>query len=267
MADHSYAELIKAKANCIVLCENNIVLQTPVSVPLFPLSAISRESWEAGLKYCIGLFDENPLYVFECSIEEAQLLTRVPLKQYLEIQEAYWFERLLKAKQILAWHKNSQFCGTCGQKTRAHTCDLAKICIGCAREIYPSLSPAIVVLITKDKEILLGRSPHFSTGVYSNLAGFIEPGESAEQTIVREVKEEVGISVKNIHYLGSQSWPFEHTFMLAFKADYASGELTVNTQELEDAKWFPIDELPRLPFRSSIARKIIDEYLLTQDIV
>ncbi len=255
----SFEEVIKAEAKLIVLNQNNIVLEKKENDPLFSLRSITENQWNTGLHYRIGLVDENPLYVFEFSAQEAQLYETLPLKQYLASQNSYWVDHLIKAKQILTWHKNSQFCSACGQKTQPHPLDLAKRCIGCARDIYPSLSPAVVVLITKGTDILLGRSPHFMQGVYSNLAGFIEAGESAEQAIAREVQEEVGIRVKNIRYFGSQSWPFENTFMLAFKAEYDSGELKIDTQELEDAKWFSIHELPKLPFKSSIARKMIDQ--------
>jgi NAD+ diphosphatase len=217
--NETYTELIHAGAKLIILCADNIILQTAQDIPACSLENVTEEHWNSGIKYPVGLFNDNPLYVLEFSEQEASLYTTVPLKQYLETQDTYWFHMILRCKQLLAWHKNTFFCGSCGQPTQQHPMECAKSCTTCVKEIYPTVSPAIVVLIEKDTKILLSRPHHFRPGVYSHLAGFIEPGESAEQAILREVKEEVGITVKNIRYMGSQSWPFENSFMLAFIAE------------------------------------------------
>ena len=115
-----------------------------------------------------------------------------------------------------------------------------------------------MVLIQREREILLARSSYFRPGVYSTLAGFIEIGESAEDTIHREVYEEVGLKVTDVEYFGSQTWPFPHSFMIAFKAKYLSGKIEYNDGEIEDAKWFNLDNLPELPYQSSIAWSLIN---------
>ena len=126
---------------------------------------------------------------------------------------------------------------------------------------HPRISPATIVLVRRGDEILLARSPGFPKGVYSILAGFVEPGESLEKTVEREVREETGIEVANVRYFGSESWPFPNSLMVGFLADYASGELRMDPEELEDAGWYRRDALPTRPPRLSIARRMIDAYV------
>ena len=134
-------------------------------------------------------------------------------------------------------------------------------CQACDLRSYPRISPSMIVLVTRGDEILLARSPRFVTGVYSTLAGFAEPGESAEDCLVREVREEVALEVQNIQYVGSQCWPFPHSMMLGFHAEYAGGEIVMQPDEIEDARWFRVDALPPLPAGRSIARYLIDLYV------
>lgn len=125
-----------------------------------------------------------------------------------------------------------------------------------------------MVLIQRNHQVLLARSAHFKPGIYSAIAGFIDIGESAEEAVYREVKEEVGIEISKLEYFGSQSWPFPNSFMIAFKAHYLSGELSINPNEIEDAKWFDIDDLPAIPSYPSISRKLIDSWRMNiQDII
>ena len=134
-------------------------------------------------------------------------------------------------------------------------------CDACESQHYPRLSPSMIVLVTRGDEILLARSPRFVAGVYSTLAGFVEPGESVEHCVAREVREEVGLEVRNLQYLGSQGWPFPHSLMLGFHAEYAGGEIVMQADEIEDARWFRVDDLPPLPAPRSIARYLIDLYV------
>jgi NAD+ diphosphatase len=126
---------------------------------------------------------------------------------------------------------------------------------------YPRLSPAAIVLVKRGHRILMARSPGFPPGMYSVLAGFVEPGESIEETIEREIREEVGVEVENIRYFGSQPWPFPNSLMIGFIADYAGGELRIEPSEIEDAGWFRTDDLPTLPPKVSIARAMIDDFV------
>jgi NAD+ diphosphatase len=166
-----------------------------------------------------------------------------------------------RAVQIVEWDRNHRFCGRCGAATERKADELARVCPACGLQQFPRISPAVIVRIERGDEILLARSPHFAPGVYSTIAGFVEPGESLEETVVREVREEVGVEVTNVRYFGSQPWPFPSSLMIGFVADYASGELRLQEGEIEDAGWFRVDTLPGLPSRFSIARRLIDEFI------
>jgi NAD+ diphosphatase len=169
-----------------------------------------------------------------------------------------------RALQIVDWDRTHKFCGRCGSKTRIHLTERAKECPQCGLLHFPRLAPAIIVLIQRDREVLLARGRRFESPMYSTLAGFVEPGETLEQAVVREVKEESGITVKDIRYFGSQPWPFPHSLMIGFTANYASGEITLNDGENVDVRWFTADNLPQLPDKMSIARKLIDSFLERQ---
>lgn len=166
-----------------------------------------------------------------------------------------------RAKQIVEWHRTHRFCGRCGAETMAGPDEHAKECPRCGMLFYPRLSPAVIVLVKREDEILLARSPGFPPGMYSVLAGFVEPGESIEETIEREICEEVGVEVKNLRYFGSQPWPFPNSLMIGFTADYASGEVRTDPTEIEDAGWYSADDLPQLPPKVSIARAMIDRFV------
>ncbi len=165
------------------------------------------------------------------------------------------------AVQIVAWDRDHQICGRCGAATEDHRSERSKVCPGCDLIHYPRLAPAVIVLVERGDEVLLGRSPHFLPGVYSTLAGFVEPGESLEQAIAREIREEVGVTVDGLRYFGSQAWPFPNSLMIGFRADYAGGEITVDPEELEAAAWFSLDDLPRIPSEISIARALIEAWI------
>lgn len=183
------------------------------------------------------------------------------LKQLYEALGEPLFDIASRALQVLNWDRNHQFCGRCAAPLQMKLDERAKQCSQCNLLVYPRISPCVIVLIHHEDQLLLARSPHFRPGIYSTLAGFIEPGESAEEAVHREVKEEVGIEIKNLRYVGSQSWPFPDSFMLGFIAEYASGELKIDPKEIEDAKWFKRDDLPPLPLSISIAHKLIAGYM------
>jgi NAD+ diphosphatase len=169
-----------------------------------------------------------------------------------------------RAVQILHWDKTYQFCSRCGSRMRMSPVERAKECPDCGLLNFPRLSPAIIVLVERDHELLLARPHHFSPGLYSVIAGFVEPGETLEEAVVREVREEVGLTIKDIRYFGSQPWPFPHSLMIGFTATYAAGEISLDDTEIEDAGWFTADNLPTLPGKISIARKLIDWFLAKQ---
>ena len=163
-----------------------------------------------------------------------------------------------RALQLVAWDRTHQFCGRCGTRTEAKKAERVRVCPACKLSAYPRVAPAIMALVKRENELLLARSPHFPPGMYSALAGFVEPGESLEQCLAREVHEEVGVRVNNIRYFASQPWPFPHSLMIAFVCDWVSGEVKPQEAEIEEAKWFKVLQLPKLPSKISIARRLID---------
>jgi NAD+ diphosphatase len=163
-----------------------------------------------------------------------------------------------RAVQIVEWDETHRFCGRCATPMRSRPGERARECPACGQVNFPRLAPAMMALIRRGDRLLLARAPRFAPGMYSALAGFVEPGESLEQCLRREVREEVGIEVTNIRYFASQPWPFPHSLMIAFNCEYAGGELRLEPAEIEDAQWFALDRLPRLPQPISISRRLID---------
>ena len=164
-----------------------------------------------------------------------------------------------KATQIIAWDQTHQYCGRCGNKTEYMPGERGKKCSVCGFMSFPRLSPATITAVIKDKQILLSQYAAFrGRGMHTIIAGFVEPGETLEECIHREVFEEVGVRVKNIRYLKSQPWPFPNSLMMGFVAEYDSGEITVDEKEIANADWFDLNNLPETPPPLSIARRIID---------
>jgi NAD+ diphosphatase len=187
-----------------------------------------------------------------------------PAKSFLTKVSDRVQNRILRAIHWLHWNEQFQYCYKCGNKIDKVKDLTEKRCHTCQLSFYPNLAPAVMVLVQNNHQVLLARSAHFKPGIYSVIAGFIDIGESAEEAAHREVKEEVGIEISRLEYFGSQSWPFPNSFMIAYKAHYLSGELTIDKNEIEDAKWFHINDLPELPARPSISRMLIDSLKLNK---
>ena len=168
-----------------------------------------------------------------------------------------------RAFQVVQWDRTHRFCGRCGRATVHHERDRARQCPGCGLVSYPRVSPAVIVLVSRGDRFLLARNASFPGRRYSILAGFVEAGETLEAAAVREIREEVGIEVRNVAYFGSQPWPFPHSLMVGFTAEHASGEIAIDGEEIVDAGWYSADpeQLPELPNRISISRRIIDSFL------
>ncbi len=166
-----------------------------------------------------------------------------------------------RAFQLQEWDRTHRFCGVCGSPTTRLEEERARACDACGYRAYPRHSPAVIMRVTRGEEVLLGRSPHFPAGMYSTLAGFVDPGESAEDAVRREVREEAGIEITEPAWFGSQSWAFPHSLMLGFTAEWAAGDIRLDPAELEDLGWFRRDALPVLPPPASIARRLLDAWL------
>lgn len=167
-----------------------------------------------------------------------------------------------RAFQILEWEQTHRFCGRCGAATVSHPKgERARVCPSCAHTAYPRINPCIIVAVTRGEEILLARAQRFNRPMFSTLAGFVEAGETAEETVLREVEEEVGVKVKNVRYFASQSWPFPGNLMLGFHAEYDSGKLALQEEEIAEAAFFHYSALPPIPPKGSIAYALIHAFV------
>lgn len=195
--------------------------------------------------------------------------TRVdnPRLEFCALRASYYklpsslYRKAGKCRELLYWDKNTRYCGTCGTPMRMHT-DISKRCPSCGREVWPQLATAIIVLVHRGNEVLLVHARNFKGDFYGLVAGFVETGETLEEAVHREVMEETGLRIKNLRYFGSQPWPYPSGLMVGFHADYAGGDIHLQREELSRGAWFTKDNLPTIPEKLSIARKILDDWLL-----
>lgn len=238
----------------------------------------------------LGIEDDSPLFAADFSQLDADAVAGLigaefaDLRRHGPLLDDRDAALLAYARGMLYWHRNHRFCGRCGSETLSQKGGHSRACSNpqCGHGSFPRTDPAIIVLVEHPRDdggpprCLLGRTPKFPPGVYSTLAGFVEPGESLEQTVRREVFEESGIKVGPVHYRASQPWPFPSSLMLGFHATATSWEIHRHDEELEDARWFGLDELRRagewgdesdlsLPRRDSIARYLIQTWIEAQN--
>ena len=166
-----------------------------------------------------------------------------------------------KAVLVRDWYISHRFCGRCGAKTQLDEKDMMMKCPSCGQNHYPRIAPAIIVAIRKGDELLMAKHSYHDNIRYALIAGFVEPGESIEEAVHREVLEEVGVKIKNLKYQRSQAWPFPNSLMLAFTADYDSGDIKVDGDEIVKAKWFKKDEIIRYGSDISISDWLIQEFI------
>ncbi|KFZ30534.1 NUDIX hydrolase [Pseudidiomarina salinarum] len=180
------------------------------------------------------------------------------VRELLTVGDEALFAIAARAKQVSEFLSTHRFCGRCGVRMHEVDWELAMHCHSCQHRCYPRISPCIIVAIRKGRQVLLARGKRHPEGLFSVLAGFVEAGEAIERTLEREVMEEAGIKIKNPRFVGTQSWPFPHSLMIGFTAEWESGELRLDPFELEEGDWFDIDKLPRIPSAGTIARRLID---------
>jgi NAD+ diphosphatase len=231
-----------------------------------PATVALIESDAAGLEHdlaaaiCLGLLDGRPCYALAADTDDLE--GAVPLMGlWGQVDDTTWTVAG-RAVQLVEWERTHRFCGRCATPTEPAAGERARRCPACGLLAFPRLAPAIIVLIEReDGRALLARGRLFPIPMYSCLAGFVEPGETLEEAVHREVFEEVGIEIDSVQYWASQPWPFPHSLMLGFNARYTTGELVLDENEIVDAQWYRHDELPPIPPGMSIARRLIDDWI------
>ncbi|HQY30825.1 MAG TPA: NAD(+) diphosphatase [Thermomicrobiales bacterium] len=250
---------------CVVVHAGSIILRANGSNTEFPHAAdLSLEITQTTF---IGLYGERAVYAMASELADPNPgpdLELVPLRAAWQLLGEQTWAIASRAAQVVEWERNHQFCGRCGNPTAKLEHELGRQCPVCSLIAFPRISPATITLIERGNEVLLAHGVHHAPEVYALIAGFVEAGESLEECVVREIDEEIGIAVDRVRYFGSQSWPFPHSIMLGFTAQYVSGEIAVNPAEIEDARWFTIDAMPKIPARMSIARALIDDWARRQ---
>ena len=217
----------------------------------------------------LTLEDQPPVHCYAAEIDpDAPLpdgLSAEGLRQLYTRLDEPLFQVAWRAVQIVDWDRTHQYCGRCGTPVESLSTERAKQCPACGLTNFPRLSPAIIIAVVRHTaegpRLLLARNHRFPQGLYSVIAGFVEPGETLEECARREVMEEVGIAIKNIRYVASQPWPFPNSLMLGFTAEYAGGDIVLEEAEIAEAGWFAPDALPGLPPPISIARRLIDRFV------
>lgn len=261
ISDFNHPEKIADNSFWFMICDQKIIVLSMDEKTLIPeYKDLKNYGIVPEKSYYMGAYDNISCYAAEISGRDdfpESFVFHPPLSLINKIGEELVRVAGL-ANQLVYWSRSHRFCGKCGKPTQGKTDERAKICTACSQIYYPRLSPAIIVAVVKGDKILLAHSPRFPGKFYSVLAGFVEQGENLEECVKREVREEVGIEVRNIKYFGSQPWPYPDSLMIAFTAEYAGGEIGVDNKEIDDAGWFKKDEIPRIPPSISIARKLID---------
>jgi NAD+ diphosphatase len=256
------ADPISEDDTWVILQGNSTILEDTHKGPQFHKGALPDWMSAKHPPLCIGTWQGKPLRI---AALDKNLSLKPPFlsadfnsnNEHMDIQT---LTLAGLAKQILHWEQQSRHCSRCGAETERLNASWGKRCPSCHSEHFPHIHPCAIVLVKRGNELLLTRKAEWVAGRYSLVAGFLDFGESLEECAVREVREETSIEICNVRYVGSQNWPFPAQLMAGFVADYAAGDICVDMNELEDARWFSIDALPLLPASRSIARWIIDNF-------
>jgi NAD+ diphosphatase len=246
-----------AEEKFLCTSEGELVLFTEQELTSFSVDVLNTYS----LGRSKGFGHESEFFVLDVQVRLISSFQWLGLRQFLELLPEEEFQLAGRALQIVRWSLDHQFCGRCGRPTQSHASDLAKSCGSCKLDFYPRLSPCIITLITRGDECLLAWHARSKEEKFSCVAGFIEVGESPEQTLIREVREEVGLEVANIRYVASQPWPFPGQLMLGYFADYASGDICLDEKEIVAAKWYKYNQLPKVPPITTISGQLINAFV------
>jgi NAD+ diphosphatase len=236
-----------------------------IGTKVFVDTEVADDGWD---RHIVGIVEGDAWWAVDvpADAEDPSYGSSVDLFSYFgRAAQSEWMAAG-RAVQIVEWARTHRFCGRCATPTELSAGERGLKCPQCGLVAYPRVAPAMIVLVTRgepgpDQEALLARGVNFPMPMYSCLAGFVEPGEDLEGAVVREVAEEVGVRVRNVSYRASQPWPFPHSLMIGFRADYESGDLVLDETEIADANWYRRDEIPMIPPGISVARRLIDEWL------
>jgi NAD+ diphosphatase len=229
----------------------------------FPTSDVCEAFTEREMAHEIGLTGDAPVWTIGVAADAPAPSGHrfVPLRSLHALVPARDWTLAGRAVQIVEWSRTHRYCGRCGTATEQARGERAMRCPSCRLLSFPRLSPAVIMVVHRGDELLLAHGRAFPTPIYSALAGFVEPGESLEEAVRREVREEVGVGVDSLQYVGSQPWPFPNSLMLGFYAEWSHGDIVIDPTEIVDAQWFHIDDLPPFPGSMSIASQLINGFI------
>jgi len=246
------------------LCAGDILLRREsdvLSLPVGEEPPVELKPWNVVTR--LEMRDERVemnVVRLDRPVTDAEGLEMMNLRASFDVLSPKQYNWAGKAAELIYWDANTKFCGCCGAPMKFHT-EISKRCTNCGKEVWPQLATAVIVRVTRDEEVLLVHANNFRRPYYGLVAGFVETGETLEEAVRREVREETGIEITNIRYFGSQPWPFPCGLMVGFTAEYVSGDIRLQRSELSSGGWFTRDNMPPIPGKSSIARRLIDDWL------
>lgn len=261
----SNSSLRPADADVILAIQGDLLLARLDGKGALQFPTVGQiSSWAAAGFAPLGQLDGQVCWSISVTEPEARppsewewLETRALLSAFSPSQ----MHAISSARELHWWRSRNRFCGCCGAPTIDVATERAKKCPQCNTLFFPGASSAVIVAVTRGKQILLAHNRNFRPGLFSLLAGFVDPGETLEQAAIREVREEVGVEIGELRYVSSQPWPFPNSLMLGFRAQYVSGELMADGKEIEQAGWYTRDALPEIPREGTVAHAIIDAWL------
>lgn len=243
-----------------VFCRSNLLLTKDMDIPVEESAPVALEAWHTVMR--LPALRGTPAVAVSVDVPVPEGEYRMlDLRSSYDVLAPEVYAMAGKAHELLYWDASTKFCSVCGGPMKLHT-DISKRCTNCGKEVWPQLSTAIIVAVTRgNDEILLVQSNKFRGDYLGLVAGFVETGETLEECVRREVMEETNVSIRNIRYFASQPWPYPCNLMIGFKAEYAGGELRLQRSELNKGGWYSRDNLPPIPGKVSLARRLIDDWL------